>query len=209
MGDRAVRPGRLVLLLLIVAGLFAAAVGAGYILGQSAFRSLPVPSGGAGARSPSTPSGVSAASGGVSSGASGTASGSAGLPSVPATTMPTPGAPGPSAPTTTTSPTPIPPGSPAPAETPSPSPPSPAPAPANAVPPSAPPTRFHVQVGAFDARQNAEALVLRLRALGYAVTLVDGPPYRVWVGGYVDQPTALRLADILGKAGFDAVLTPR
>lgn len=66
-----------------------------------------------------------------------------------------------------------------------------------------------MQVGAFDARQNAEALVLRLRSLGYAVTLVEGSPYRVWVGGYVDQTTAQRLADILGKAGFDAVLTPR
>ncbi|HYM68707.1 MAG TPA: SPOR domain-containing protein [bacterium] len=100
-----------------------------------------------------------------------------------------------------------------PGATPTPNPPastpSPAPPPGSAVSQPVAPSRFHVQVGAFDARQNAEALVLRLRSLGYAVTLVEGSPYRVWVGGYVDQTTAQRLADTLGKAGFDAVLTAR
>lgn len=69
--------------------------------------------------------------------------------------------------------------------------------------------RFHVQVGAFEQRQDAEALVLRLKSLGYAVTLTDGPPYRVWVGGYLDRATAERLAAYLHARGFDAVLTPQ
>ncbi len=72
-----------------------------------------------------------------------------------------------------------------------------------------PPSRFHVQVGAFDERQNADALVLRIRSLGYAASVTDGPPYRVWVGGYLDRTTAERLAEHLKTAGFDAVLTPR
>jgi cell division protein FtsN len=67
--------------------------------------------------------------------------------------------------------------------------------------------RFHVQVGSFDERQNAAALALRLKSLGYAVTLVEGPPYRVWVGGYLDRDTAQRLAGNLEQAGFPAVLT--
>jgi len=64
-------------------------------------------------------------------------------------------------------------------------------------------------VGAFSERQNAEALVLRLRSVGYAVTLTDGPPYRVWVGGYLDRATAERLAHDLEAGGFEATLTPR
>jgi cell division protein FtsN len=71
------------------------------------------------------------------------------------------------------------------------------------------PNRFHVQVGAFTERQNADALGLRLRAMGYAVKVTDGPPYRVWVGAYLDQATAERLAETIRAAGFDAVLTPR
>jgi phage replication-related protein YjqB (UPF0714/DUF867 family) len=64
-------------------------------------------------------------------------------------------------------------------------------------------------VGAFVQRQDAEALVLRLKSLGYAVTLTEGPPYRVWVGGYLDRSTAEKLAAYLHVRGFDAVLTPR
>ncbi len=75
-----------------------------------------------------------------------------------------------------------------------------------ASPPPVP--RFHVQVAAFPARQDAVALALRLTSMGYAATVVDGPPYRVWVGGYLDQATAERLAQHLRGAGFEATLTP-
>ena len=71
------------------------------------------------------------------------------------------------------------------------------------------PNRYHVQVGAFTERQNADALALRVRAMGYAVAVTDGPPYRVWVGAYLDQHTAERLAATIRQAGFEAVLTPR
>lgn len=71
------------------------------------------------------------------------------------------------------------------------------------------PSRFHVQVGSFDDRGNAETRVAELRARGYAVTLVEGPPYRIWVGGYLDRSTAERLAANLTAAGFDVTLSPR
>jgi phage replication-related protein YjqB (UPF0714/DUF867 family) len=48
-----------------------------------------------------------------------------------------------------------------------------------------------------------------LRARGYAVTIVEGPPYRVWVGGYLDRSTAERLAANLTAAGFEVTLSPR
>lgn len=63
-------------------------------------------------------------------------------------------------------------------------------------------TRYHVQVGSFDERQNADALAIRLRAGGYAASVTSGPPYRVWVGGYLDQATAQRLADGLKNIGL-------
>lgn len=70
-------------------------------------------------------------------------------------------------------------------------------------------TRFHVQAGSFDEPQNAQALAVRLRSLGYAVSVTAGPPYRVWIGGYFDKTTAERLADNLRNAGFDVTLAPR
>jgi len=73
----------------------------------------------------------------------------------------------------------------------------------------APPSRFHVQAGAFNDRNSAVSLVTRLRDSGYAVTLVEGPLYRVWVGGYLDRTTAEHLAANLQTAGFDAALIPR
>jgi cell division septation protein DedD len=73
----------------------------------------------------------------------------------------------------------------------------------------APPSRFHVQVGSFENRGGAMSLVQQLRDRGYAVTLVEGPPYRVWVGGYLDRATAERLAANLQAAGFEVTLTPR
>jgi hypothetical protein len=68
--------------------------------------------------------------------------------------------------------------------------------------------RFHVQAGMFSSHEDAEVLVQRLRSLGYAVSLHEGAPYRVFVGGYFDRPTAGRLAENLRKAGFAAVLEP-
>jgi phage replication-related protein YjqB (UPF0714/DUF867 family) len=66
-----------------------------------------------------------------------------------------------------------------------------------------------VEVGSFDDRGAADTRVTELRARGYAVTLVEGPPYRVWVGGYLDRSTAERLAANLTAAGFEVTLSPR
>jgi cell division septation protein DedD len=66
-----------------------------------------------------------------------------------------------------------------------------------------------VQVAGFPELQNAQALALRLRARGYAVTVTDGPPYRVWVGGYLDRATAERLATYLRQSGLSPTLVPQ
>jgi cell division protein FtsN len=69
--------------------------------------------------------------------------------------------------------------------------------------------RFHVQVGIFDKREDAEALVRRLGALGYIATAAGThDEYDVWVGGYFDRETAESLAARLRGAGFDARLVP-
>lgn len=68
--------------------------------------------------------------------------------------------------------------------------------------------RFRVQVGVFDTRDTAEALLHRLNSLGYASALDVDDVYRVRVGGYFDRDTAERLATNLRTAGFDAVLEP-
>ena len=71
------------------------------------------------------------------------------------------------------------------------------------------PARVHVQAGSFSDRGNAMILMAQLRAHGYAVALVEGTLYRVWVGGYVDRETAERLAGALRSDGFESTLTPR
>jgi cell division septation protein DedD len=70
-------------------------------------------------------------------------------------------------------------------------------------------SRFRVQSGSFVNRDNAVSLIMRLRGHGYAVTLIDGPLYRVWVGGDLDRTKAERLAANLQAMGFDAALIPR
>lgn len=67
--------------------------------------------------------------------------------------------------------------------------------------------RYHVQVGALTDKAAAEALVRQLRVLGYAVRIVGVQPYLVWVGGYLDAPTAERLISRLRGQGFNAVLS--
>jgi hypothetical protein len=68
--------------------------------------------------------------------------------------------------------------------------------------------RFHVQAGVFNAKEDGQTLVRRLRSLGYTATLVNDIVYRVFVGGYVDRGAAERLAATLRRAGFEAVLQP-
>ena len=71
---------------------------------------------------------------------------------------------------------------------------------------------FRVQAGAFNVRQNAQALFQRLRSHGYAAMIMesDGPPrYRVWVGGEFDRSAAERLVAALRADGFDAALIAR
>ena len=134
-------------------------------------------------------------------------------PSMPPGVGPTtlPESPPPAAPAAPASPAPAPSaptGTPPPGTVPPPFVPTPAPGPATNPAFSTSSTRFHVQVGAFDDRQNAEALRLRIRSIGYAVTVTDGPPYRVWVGARLDRKTAERLIENLRTAGFEAVLSP-
>jgi hypothetical protein len=64
-------------------------------------------------------------------------------------------------------------------------------------------------VADFPERQNADALAMQLRSRGYAVTVTDGPPYRVWVGGYLDRATAERLAAHLRQSGLSPTLVPQ
>jgi cell division protein FtsN len=66
--------------------------------------------------------------------------------------------------------------------------------------------RYHVQVGALADKAAAEELAGRVRVLGYAVRVVGAQPFLVWVGGYLDEPTAGRLLSHLRGQGFDAVL---
>jgi cell division septation protein DedD len=58
-------------------------------------------------------------------------------------------------------------------------------------------------------RDNAVSLMKRLRDHGYAVTLIEGQLYRVWVGRDLDRTKAERLAANLRATGFDATLMPR
>jgi cell division septation protein DedD len=79
-----------------------------------------------------------------------------------------------------------------------------APAPTSVM--SGPVERFHVQLGSFEEGAEAQALFLTLRDRGYVAHLAGGPPYLVRVGGYLDEPTAKRLAATLRAAGFEATL---
>jgi len=179
-------------------GIFVVALAAGYLMGQTSFRTAPPP---AVLTMPVGPS-ISPP----------TASGAPPTPAPDAGAVPSAPAAGPDA---------QPPLSPA-----APPPPAAVPEPAPSVvivpnqaggpvgpsvtpPIPEPPSRFHVQAGVFDDRVLAEVLVRQLRTRGYAVTIVEGPPYRVWVGGYFDRGTAERLAGNLRAAGFDATLTAR
>ena len=69
-------------------------------------------------------------------------------------------------------------------------------------------SRFHVQVGVFTTPDDARQVVRRLESLGYAAALADRAEYPVWVGAYLEQDTAERLAADVRKAGFNAVLVP-
>ena len=69
--------------------------------------------------------------------------------------------------------------------------------------------RYHVQVGPPVDKAAAAELARQLRALGYAVKIVGAKPYLVWVGGYLDAPTAERLISRLRGQGFNAVLSNR
>src|SRR5206468_10912864 len=68
--------------------------------------------------------------------------------------------------------------------------------------------RYRVQVGVFDDRKEAQALVSRLEGLGYAASMVGGYPAHVCVGGLLDRRTAEDLRTRLQAAGFQAELMP-
>jgi cell division septation protein DedD len=198
--------GRLALAFVVpaFAAIFAIAIGAGYLMGQTSFRrSVPPP----GLTMPSVPSPgttVQPGSGSPPSPLPGTS---------PASPADQPG--GGESPSSGPAATPAPPGGaqgdipPIPVPSPSSTGTPPVGGPTAAPPIPGPPLRFHIQVGSFGDRDGAVSLVRQLRDRGYAVTLVEGPPYRVWVGGYLDRTTAERLAANLQAEGFEASLTPR
>jgi cell division septation protein DedD len=74
--------------------------------------------------------------------------------------------------------------------------------------PSAAPTRFHVQLGSFDALKDADDLAQRLQRRGYSTSVTKDAPYRVWVGGYLDRATAERLVSTLQQLGYSATMVP-
>ncbi len=226
------KPNAIGVVALAVVGLFLTALLTGFVIGKMAFRSslsspAPTMPGGAISTSPAIPQGGSPTPPDAAEteqvplgGSQGASSGQHVTPMAPAPVSPTvlpgvlpptpPPAPAPAAPAAppaAPSPSPAAPGAPAPTEVPPPF--AVTPATGQGGPAFSPtPNRFHVQVGAFDDRQNAEALRLRFRSMGYAVTVTDGPPYRVWVGAYLDRSTAQRLVEHLRAAGFEAVLSP-
>ncbi len=124
---------------------------------------------------------------------------------------------------TATAPVPVEPSAPAAAPT-TPSIPAPAPSSLSAGPftpqtqqfsPSTPKTaiprrsrQYHIQVGAFKYRQNAEILIAELRDRGFTGGLSEGELYRVWVGGPLERADAERLAATLQAAGFETFLSP-
>lgn len=202
-------PGWLGVAALISVVMFIGSIGAGYIIGQGPFRhsapeqapiipSPPVP------LLPVPPPGPSPAPTVPPFGRD--SSRSPGASAVPAAPHP-PAAPAAGGtPPPATAPAPV-----APQE--SSAPPARSPNPVGSGPTSTPevpqlPSRFHIQIGSFAERQDADALALRVKSLGYAVAVVDGPPFRVWVGGYLDRATAEKLAQTLQTAGFEATLTP-
>ncbi len=201
---------RLTLALIVpgFAAIFAVAIGAGYFMGQTSFRpSLPPP----GLTMPSIPSpGASAPSDSGSGAAGADASTSASSPADQPGSGESPQGPPPGRQAVSPSPTePV--GGvqrqPTPSPSRNPTSTSTGPTALPAIP--GPPSRFHIQAGVFGDRDHAGSLVKQLRDRGYAVTLVEGPPYRVWVGGFLDRATAERLAANLQAAGFEATLTPR
>jgi cell division protein FtsN len=70
------------------------------------------------------------------------------------------------------------------------------------------PLRYHVQVGAFKYRKNAEDLLQQVRSQGFTGTLVEGPLFRVWVGQDLGRVDAEHLATDLQEAGFETFLSP-
>ncbi len=65
-----------------------------------------------------------------------------------------------------------------------------------------------MQAGVFDSAQEADALARRLQKDGYSTTISKDAPYRVWVGGYLDRPTAEQLIRNLQQVGFTATMVP-
>jgi len=69
--------------------------------------------------------------------------------------------------------------------------------------------RYHVQIGAFISRDDAEGQAVRAQALGYAVTVVEqNALFHVRVGGFLDQTAAQELVQNLTRDGFSVMLTP-
>ena len=187
------------LIALGLGGIFVIAVAAGYLMGQTSFRTTPPPPVltmpvGPSVSPPGTPG--AAPSPAPDAGAAPSVS----LPGLDAQPGPSPAVPGaPGASPEPGVPAGIVPNQPGGGQT----------GPSVTPPIPEPPSRFHVQAGVFDDRVLAEVLVRQLRNRGYAVTIIEGPPYRVWVGGYFDRATAERLVGNLRSAGFDATLTAR
>lgn len=63
---------------------------------------------------------------------------------------------------------------------------------------------YKVQVGAYSEKENAEAMVKRVKAKGFdAFAYQSGNVYKVQAGAFSDEKNAETLASKLAKAGFD------
>ena len=112
-----------------------------------------------------------------------------------------------------TNPAPTPPSASAPPPTPPPAAANPKPAPTQSAPAPPPPAAtvatanegWKVQVGAFNSKANAEALVSKLKAKGYAAFLFNAPPpslpYHVRVGPFAQRADAAKVVSELQKLG--------
>ena len=77
-----------------------------------------------------------------------------------------------------------------------------------ATPPAALSSGWLIQLGLFNTRDNADAMVTSLKAKGFTSFVTATAPYHVQLGPYADKAEATRVKARLDAAGFtDSFLT--
>lgn len=75
--------------------------------------------------------------------------------------------------------------------------------------PAVPGTRFYVEIGASQDPAQTDGIIRDLRRRGYPVHAGSGGTGTLRVGGWLDRPTAERLARLLSAAGFETAVMTR